>query len=222
MQSKISFTLSPFIAGIAGIAFSSMIIFFLTFDLSGQASYTIPASPSVNQSPQNLNDGKSVEYIQSIAFPVQPRPGLPIRLKIPKINVDAAIEPVGVAPDGAMDTPQSPDDVAWFELGPRPGENGSAVIAGHYGWENGKTLVFINVYTLQKGDKIYVEDTEGEVITFVVRESRSYDPNADTSGVFVSNDGKAHLNLITCEGVWDKHAEQYTKRLIVFTDKETK
>lgn len=36
-----------------------------------------------------------------------------------------------------MDTPKSPFDVGWFRLGKRPGENGSAVVSGHYGkWKN--------------------------------------------------------------------------------------
>ncbi|MFY9457633.1 MAG: class F sortase [Candidatus Spechtbacterales bacterium] len=147
--------------------------------------------------------------------------GLPARLKIPVINVDSAVEYVGIAPDGAMDVPKSQDDVAWFELGPLPGANGSAVIAGHYGWKNGKGSAFDNLYKLRKGDKIYIEDDKGVIISFfVVRESRRYDPKADASEVFGSNDGKPHLNLITCEGVWDKVSKTYSKRLVVFTDKE--
>ncbi|MFZ2299818.1 MAG: class F sortase [Candidatus Moraniibacteriota bacterium] len=54
----------------------------------------------------------------------------------------------------------------------------------------------------------------------MVRESRSFDPDADALDVFSSDDGKAHLNLITCEGVWDKASKRYSKRLVVFTDKE--
>ena len=120
-----------------------------------------------------------------------------------------------------MDVPKERANVAWFNLGPRPGENGSAVIAGHYGrWKNGKGSVFDNLHKLRKGDKIYVEDENGVIITFVVRESRRYDPNASVGDVFGSNDGKAHLNLITCEGVWDKVSKTYSKRLVVFTDKE--
>ncbi|MDP3901521.1 MAG: class F sortase [bacterium] len=146
--------------------------------------------------------------------------GLPARIKIPSINVDAPVEYVGLTPDGVMDVPKERADVAWFNLGPRPGENGSAVIAGHYGWKNGKASAFDNLYQLRKGDKIYIEDDKGAIVSFVVRESRKYDPNADASDVFGSSDEKAHLNLITCEGVWDKVSKTYSKRLVVFTDKE--
>jgi LPXTG-site transpeptidase (sortase) family protein len=147
--------------------------------------------------------------------------GLPVRLKISGINVDAAVESLALTPKGAMDTPKGPDDVAWFSLGTRPGEIGSAVIAGHYGrWKNGQGSVFDNLHELQPGDKIIIEDDKGAVATFVVRESRNYDPSADAAGVFSSDDEKSHLNLITCEGTWSKDSKSYSQRLVVFTDKE--
>jgi len=157
-----------------------------------------------------------------IPLPIQKEitSGLPIRLKIPKINIDTAIEYVGLTPDGAMDMPKGSDNAAWFSLGQRPGEIGNAIIAGHYGWKNKKPSVFDNLYKLQVGDKIYIEDDKGTTISFVVRESRRYNPETNASNVFSSDDGKSHLNLITCEGNWDETLETYSKRLVVFTDKE--
>jgi LPXTG-site transpeptidase (sortase) family protein len=146
--------------------------------------------------------------------------GLPMRLKIPSINIDVAIEYVGVTADGAMDIPKSTEDVGWFELGSRPGEEGNAVIAGHYGLYAGKPSIFDNLHELKSGDKIIIEDDKGESIFFVVRESRSYDPNADATEVFSSDDELSHLNLITCEGTWNKDEKSYSKRLVVFADKE--
>lgn len=145
----------------------------------------------------------------------------PVRLKIPRIDVNAPITYVGITPQGTMGVPKGSLDVAWFNLGPRPGENGSAVIAGHYGrWKNGGGSVFDNLNKLKKGDKIYIEDIKGFTTTFVVREIKIYDLNANTGDVFYSIDGKAHLNLITCEGIWDDVRKTYSNRLIVFTDKE--
>jgi LPXTG-site transpeptidase (sortase) family protein len=204
---------------IVGIVFFSIIIFFLIPYLPSRVIfYTKPATTTNSQTPQDMIDSMSVEPIQSIAFSEQASAGFPIRLKVPKINVDVTVEYVGLASDGAMDTPKSPDDVVWFELGQRPGENGSAVIAGHYGWGNGKASVFDNLYKLHKGDKLYIEDDKGIAVSFVVRESRRYDPEADASNVFNSNDGKSHLNLITCDGIWDGAKKSYSKRLVVFAD----
>lgn len=115
-----------------------------------------------------------------------------------------------------MAAPKDPDDVAWYDPGTRPGEIGSAVIAGHYGWKNGIQAVFDNLYTLRKGDILYVEDEKGVVTTFIVREIRTYDKNENASDVFFSSDGKAHLNLVTCKGVWNKDQESYSERLVVF------
>jgi hypothetical protein len=53
-----------------------------------------------------------------------------------------------------------------------------------------------------------------------VREIKKYDPNANASDVFISGDGKAHLNLITCVGFWNKVSKSYPKRLVIFADKE--
>lgn len=147
--------------------------------------------------------------------------GLPVRLKIPKINVDAAIDPMGTTPSGAMEIPSGPKNVGWYKSGPHPGDSGSAVIDGHYGrWKNGDGSVFDDLNNLEKGDVLYVEDEKGVTITFVVRESRNYDPNADASDVFGSSDGKSHLNLITCEGTWNKDSKSYSQRLVVFADKK--
>lgn len=146
--------------------------------------------------------------------------GLPMRLKIPVINVDAGIEFVDVTSKGEMDVPKSPANAAWYNKGPRPGEIGSSVIDGHYGWENNVPAVFDSLYKLKKGDKLYVLDAAGVTYTFVVNESKSYNPKADTASVFLSNDGKAHLNLITCEGTWDKSQKSYSNRLIVFADQQ--
>lgn len=145
---------------------------------------------------------------------------IPLRLLIPSINVDASIDSVGIAANGAMDIKKDQDLVAWYNLGPKPGNTGSAVIAGHYGWVNGKGSVFNELHTLKAGDKVSVSNDKGVIITFVVRKTQSYDPAADATNVFHSDDGKAHLNLVTCEGVWDNNHQTYSSRLVVFTDKE--
>lgn len=144
--------------------------------------------------------------------------GLPARLKIPSIGIDARVEHAGVNPEGAMIGPRYRNNVAWFQSGIRPGENGSAVIAGHYGWKSRLLSAFDTLHTLRVGDKVYVEDGAGVVTAFIVREIKKYGKQADTAEVFFSKDGKPHLNLITCEGIWNALARGYSGRLVVFTD----
>lgn len=151
----------------------------------------------------------------------KPGPGLPIRLIIPAINVNASFDYVGLTPDGVMDITNNPRDVVWYELGPRPGDNGSAVIAGHYGqWRNGAESVFDDLDKLRPGDVLYVQDEKGSTTTFVVRALRTYAASEDATSVFGSGDGKAHLNLVTCAGTWSTVTQSYSQRLVVFTDKQ--
>lgn len=148
-------------------------------------------------------------------------PGLPIRLQITAIGVDTSIDYVGLTASGLMDKPKNQNTVAWYQLGKRPGEIGSAVMAGHFGiWDNGKGSVFDKLDKLQKGDRISVTDDKGTTTTFVVSRSQSYDPKADATAIFSSSDGISHLNLITCEGVWNTGSQSYPQRLVIFSNKE--
>lgn len=142
--------------------------------------------------------------------------GFPIRLTIPAININADIQHLGVTQAGEMEVPNNNIDVGWFDLGPRPGERGDAVIAGHFNGKNGKVGVFAKLDKLKMGDMLFVKDDKGKTTAFVVRESRTYDPGY-ANDVFNSNDG-VHLNLITCDGVWDETKNSYSKRLVVFSD----
>ena len=143
--------------------------------------------------------------------------GLPVRLEIPIIGIDSFIEDAYITPQGAMEVPAGTVDVAWFALGPHPGQVGSAVIGGHFGIESGVPFVFYNLSKLSAGDDIYIVDDEGNTITFVVNSTALYAANADATTVFTSSDGKAHLNLITCEGIWNEIDGEYPDRTVVFT-----
>ena len=147
--------------------------------------------------------------------PVQ---GLPVRLKIPIIGVDSAIEDAFITSDGRMDVPEGSTNVAWFALGPHPGDKGSAVIGGHFGIQNGVKFVFYDLNKLVVGDKVYVVNDKGETLAFQVRRIQLFERNADGTTIFSSTDGLAHLNLITCEGIWNKVAGTYPLRRVVFTD----
>ncbi len=145
--------------------------------------------------------------------------GLPVRLLIPKIKVDAPVVYLGLTSGGDVAVPGSAGDVGWYKYGSLPGNNGSAVIDGHVVGSRGQRAVFADLNQLQKGDSLSVIDGQGRTATFVVRESRPYGQNDHPSEVFKSADG-AHLNLITCAGDWDVAQHRYLERLVVFADKQ--
>lgn len=143
--------------------------------------------------------------------------GLPTRLIIPKLNVDANISYMGLTAGGEMDVPPDLINVGWYKYGTKPGEQGSAVIAGHL--EGTEDLgVFIKLNTLQDGDVINVRNDRDETIAFTVRETRTYKQNERPDEIFNKNDGR-YLNLITCTGTWDNAKKRYSHRFVVFADK---
>lgn len=144
--------------------------------------------------------------------------GEPVRLVIPSIKVDAAVQYVGLTEEGDVGSPDGPNDAAWFGEGVRPGEVGSAVITGHYGrWKNGSGSVFDNLDELKEGDKIYVTDKSGSTVSFTVKKKQTYNFEDSVPEIFAKNDG-IYLNLITCKGEWLKNLKTYSDRLVVFAE----
>lgn len=172
---------------------------------------------SYENQPPTVTPGMSEVITQNTNLK-KPTIGIPVRLKIPSIRVNAPIDLVGILPDGSMGIPTRPLNAAWYELGPKPGEIGSAVIDGHVNWWYGATGVFGKLKKLKPGDLITVQDDQGKAISFIVQIIKSYKQKDDATSIFTSNDGKAHLNLITCDGKWVKGAKAYSERLVVFAD----
>jgi LPXTG-site transpeptidase (sortase) family protein len=149
-------------------------------------------------------------------------PGKPVRLIIPAIGVDAAVQSVGLAwaaaNKGDMSVPSNFTDVAWYNGGPLPGMPGSAVIDGHLDGKYVQKAVFYNLGALKPGDLVEVVDASGTILQFQVVTSTTYDYNATTTDIFSRDASKTRLNLITCAGDWDANQKIYNKRIVVFTE----
>ena len=168
-----------------------------------------PGNPTVMASPAALPALRSTR--ESIANPV--------RLIIPSIGVDAAIESLGILANGNLATPvQHPwDDAGWYDPGPRPGTPGSSVIDGHLDRPGGYPAVFWDLRDLQIGDKVIVIDAQGKTLSFHVINITFYPvQELPVSEIFGNNQG-LYLNLITCAGDWIPDQHQTNQRLVVYT-----
>lgn len=143
----------------------------------------------------------------------------PVRLVIPAIDVSANIQSIGTNSNGEMEVPSNITDVGLFKFGVIPGQTGSAVIAGHFNGKNNQKGVFANLNKLKAGDKLFVEDKTGKSITFIVKKKELY--NSGYADEVFNQSNSAHLNLVTCDGLWDEAKKSYTKRLVIFTDIST-
>lgn len=139
----------------------------------------------------------------------------PAVLRIPKLGISAKVQSVGLNPQGNMGAPRNLANVAWYKEGPVPGSTGNAVIAGHFGKPH--QTAFWNLESLSVGDRIEVTDTSNTIAQFKVTQTQRVEPNLDTRDHIFGKTDQAHLNLITCDGVWNKASKSYNERLIVFS-----
>ena len=145
---------------------------------------------------------------------------LPQRLIIPRLNIDAKVQHLGITKSGNMAAPSNFTDVSWYKYGTPPGRVGSAVVAGHE--DNAISLdgVFKHLEDLENGDDVYVLREDGTKLHFKVVDKQVYPYNLSGPAlkeIFEKND-KSRLNLITCAGIWLKEAKTNDKRLVIYTE----
>lgn len=137
----------------------------------------------------------------------------PFRLLIPRIGVNATIEARGLDANRNMETPSDFHDVAWYNLGPTPGQPGNALLNGHVDWWTG-SAVFTRLGELRAGDSVIVIRGDGKLVTFKVTSRSTVTAGARVASLFAPSK-VATLTLITCAGVWDAATLSNTKRLLV-------
>lgn len=149
------------------------------------------------------------------SFAEEATPLVPVHIRVPSIDVNAAVEAVGKKANGAMATPARLADVAWYSLGSKPGAKGNAVFAGHVNNAVGFPGVFSRLSELEVGDPIIVEGSHGERLQYEVVHTAVYPADQAPKEEIFKTTGTSQLVLITCEGEWDTVARTYDERLVV-------
>jgi hypothetical protein len=160
--------------------------------------------------------------VAATATPYAPTPTVlvapePIRLVAATIELDVPLIALGLAGDGTMEVPADAADAGWFTGGPRPGETGPAVIAGHVDSRTGPA-VFARLGELGPGDEVAVVRVDGSHAVFTVTERRevpkSEFPTADVFGPTAEQS----LRLVTCGGDFDRSTGHYRSNVVVFAE----
>jgi LPXTG-site transpeptidase (sortase) family protein len=143
--------------------------------------------------------------------PPRPHPGVPVRLVVPALHVDAPVVPI-TAPDGVLLPPSDPRTLGWWRDGAQPGAaTGSALITGHTVHTGGGA--FDDLETLAPGDEVRVETGQGQVryVVSMVRVYRKSTLARDAQRLF-SQTVPGRLVLITCE---DWNGSTYLSNAVV-------
>ncbi len=175
---------------------------------SGGASVLASSDvPSTNKPPADMHSS----YVVA--------PNLPRFITIPKLGVDARIIAAGTDKTGAVATPSNVFDTAWYNRSALPGQPGVMLIDGHISSWTTKG-VFHDLKSLQAGDTVKVERGDGITYNFRVVTTRVYAADAvDMDQVLAPiSSTKPGLNLISCYGEVIKGTNDFSKRIVVFTE----
>jgi sortase A len=142
---------------------------------------------------------------------------LPSRLIIPKLNIDAHVQRLGVTSSGNMAAPNNFTDISWYKHGTVPGFRGSAVMAGHVDNALGRPAVFYELPQLEVGDSVYVVRENGERLHYQVIGKELYPWNDSPVERIFNDSSGTYLNLITCQGDWVAEARSAENRLVIYT-----
>jgi hypothetical protein len=140
--------------------------------------------------------------------------GVPVRLQVPAIGIDTALESLDREPDGTLEPPTQWDEAGWYSAGVRPGEQGPAVIAGHVDSMTGPA-VFYQLHQLRPGDAIIIRDDSGQILRFAVDTVRQYPKDSFPFDAVYGPAALPTLRLITCTGDFDWTTHNYLDNLVV-------
>ncbi len=139
----------------------------------------------------------------------------PRTIKIPKLDINAYVQKVGIEKSGAMSTPNNINFAGWYVNGPSPGQPGVSIINGHAGGRY-SVGIFRHIEELISGDTIQVQMGDMSLRDFSVVSVATYSVAEAATPLF--NDDPSideELHLITCDGIFDNHLKSYDKRTIV-------
>ncbi|WP_226670393.1 class F sortase [Metabacillus litoralis] len=173
-------------------------------------------SEKLVQESQNQKGSKSREN-ETIEQGMSDSRGIvPTQIEIPSINVQASITKQGLNNKGQMIIPDNGEEVAWYEPGAQPGEEGNAVLAGHVDDYTGPA-VFFYLKELKPGDDVIVYDAKGKKLLFRVEKIQSYPKDEAPLQKIFGPTTEPRLNLITCTGLYNRSTNEHEERLVVYT-----
>ncbi|WP_210571445.1 class F sortase [Streptomyces sp. GESEQ-4] len=174
---------------------------------TGHAHHAAPAATS-SPSPSSSATPRAGKHL--------PR-STPIRLRIPKISVDAPFTPLAIGRSGQLEAPPADEVnlVGWYAKGVSPGEAGTSIIAGHVDTAT-SPAVFTELGELEKGDRFRVKRADRRIATFVVDSVETFEKDSFPDERVYADTPQAQVRLITCAGDYDRSAKDYTENLVVF------
>jgi hypothetical protein len=140
----------------------------------------------------------------------------PVRLVAPDLDVDAAVDPVGVDDAGLMALPKDARRVGWYRFGVAPGSPaGSAVLAGHRDSRTQGRGILWDLGRAEPGQPVEVTLSDGRRLRYeVVAVDRTAKAALALEALF-ARDGSPAAAVVTCGGEYLRDQGGYQDNIVV-------
>ncbi len=194
----------------------ALLVWTLSGSAGGDPSATGDPTPSPSAAPSSpAPSSESPTGAAADPPAVDLDPGSMEALEIPRLSVEAPIQPV-TAPDGVLGIPDDPGILGWWSDGALPGAaQGSALMAGHTVNDGGGALD--DLETLEVGDPLTVRTDEGP-IDYRVSDVQIYGKQriARKAEQLFSQEVEGRLVVVTCEDFVDG---EYLSNVVVTAER---
>lgn len=177
----------------------------------------VAASPSSTATPRPTPEPPvpSVPVVAATLAPVTATPP-PVRLVVPDVGIDMAVDPVGVRDDGEMEIPEDADRAGWYRFGPAPADPaGATVIAAHVDSVQTGIGQFARLLDVAVGSVVSVTSVDGSPHAYRVVTVEKVPKDGAPVDQWFDRSGAPRLVLVTCGGTFRRDIGHYTDNVVV-------
>ena len=184
-----------------------------------EATAGAPVEQALRAPPTPSTTEEAPRVVARSAVPAAPeqRPA-PVRLAVPARGVDTVVDPSGVGPDGQMALPADVDRVGWYRFGPAPGDEGSAVLAGHVDDREQGLGALAPLRDAAEGDEVVLTDAAGTETRWRIVSREVLQKQVLPLDRLFARQGPPRLTLITCGGPFLAELGSYRDNVVVVAE----
>jgi len=140
----------------------------------------------------------------------------PVRIVVPDVGIDMAVDPVGVRADGEMEIPEDANRAGWYQFGPAPADPaGATVMAAHVDSVQTGIGQFAKLLDVPVGATVTVTAADGVAHEYRVVDVEKIPKDGAPVDQWFDRSGPPRLILVTCGGAFRRDIGHYTDNVVV-------
>jgi LPXTG-site transpeptidase (sortase) family protein len=182
---------------------------------ASQSSALDSLEPSPTAQPESFFGATSTR-IDATVLPTAETAGIPTRVRIPALNIDAPVDVVALDFANRVEVPEDVQRTGWYRFAANPMTGqGSTVIVGHRDGVRQGAGAFFDLDKAAIGDRVTVITEDGSPLRYRIVARESFDKGNVPFAELFAVTGSPRLTLITCGGPFDATTLGYTDNVVV-------